>query len=520
MDTDADYPEEKTIHQLFEEQVEQRPEHTAAVSGNEKLTYRRLNEKANSLARLLRAKGVGPDTLVAVISDRSLEMIVGIFGILKAGGAYLPVSTTNPVKRIVHLLKESQTKIVLTRKKFLNALSPAAEAAEIFNLEDEDLYREATSNLPVVNTSRDLIYVIYTSGSTGKPKGVGIEHRSVVNRLNWMQRKYPLTPGDVILQKTPFFFDVSVWEMFWWSIVGAGVCFLMPGGEKFPQAIVETVETKKVTVMHFVPSMMSVFLEYLRHSEEDVKRLVTLKQVFSSGEALTSSHVGAFNEILHKSNRTRLTNLYGPTEATVDVTYYDCPVSGDTAKIPIGKPIDNIQLYILDEDNREVKEGDPGELCIAGVGVARGYLNRPELTAEKFCLTPYPLLLNPYYRTGDLARQLPDGNIEFLGRRDHQVKIHGLRIELGEIEAALSSHPAVRDSVVVVKQFSKNVTMIVGYLVPGSGQEVSGKELKLYLKEILPDYMVPNMYVTLEDFPLTPSGKVDRKALPEPSFSS
>jgi len=518
MDTHADYPEDKTIHRLFEEQVEKSPEHTAAVFGNEKLTFRRLNEKANSLARLLRTKGVGPDTLAAVVLDRSLEMIVGIFGILKAGGAYLPVSPTNPVRRIVHLLKESGAKVVLTRGKFLNVLSPAAEAAEIINLEDDRLYRESTSDLPVVNTSRDLIYVIYTSGSTGKPKGVAVEHRSVVNRLNWMQKKYPLAPGDVILQKTPFFFDVSVWEMFWWSMVGAGVCFLMPGMEKFPQAIVETVETKGVTVMHFVPSMMSVFLEYLGHSEEDVKRLVTLKQVFASGEALTASHVGAFNEILHKKNGTRLANLYGPTEATVDVTYYNCPVSGDIEKIPIGKPIDNIRLHILDEGSRELNVGDTGELCISGVGVARGYLNRPKLTAEKFNRSYKSY--RTYYKTGDLARWLPDGNVEFLGRRDHQVKIHGLRIELGEIEAALSSHPAVRDSVVVVKQYSKNITMIVGYIVPGSGQEVSPRELKPYLKDILPDYMVPNMIVVLEAFPLTPSGKVDRKALPEPSFSS
>ncbi|HLP46101.1 MAG TPA: amino acid adenylation domain-containing protein, partial [Candidatus Kapabacteria bacterium] len=375
--TEVGFPGDKTIHGLFEEQVERTPEYTAVIFGNRKLTYRQLNEKANRLARVLRDKGIGPDTLVGIMVERSLEMIVGIFGILKAGGAYLPISTSNPVMRIVHLLKESGTKILLTQGKFMTSLAPAAKAADIINLEDESLYQGLAVNLPLVNNPRDLIYIIYTSGSTGQPKGVGVEHRSVVNRLHWMQRKYPLTSGDLILQKTPFFFDVSVWEMFWWSMVGAGVCFLHPGGEKFPQFIVDAIEKNKVTVLHFVPSMMSVFLEYLRHSEqgEEIKRLVSLKQVFASGEKLTPSHVQVFNEILQQKNGTRLTNLYGPTEATVDVTYFDCPGNDDDGpieKIPIGKPIDNTQLYILGEDSWPLGVGETGELYIGGVGVARG----------------------------------------------------------------------------------------------------------------------------------------------------
>jgi non-ribosomal peptide synthetase component F len=283
--TNADYPEEKTIHQLFEEQAEKTPHNTAVIYKNHRLTYQQLNEKANSLAHLLRGKGVDANTIVGINVERSLEMIVGIFGILKAGGAYLPVSPANPGKRILHLLKESTTKIVLTQGKFFHKLHAAGLSSEIINIDldndngNEKIYQEPTTNLSRINKSRDLVYVIYTSGSTGTPKGVAIEHRSLVNRLYWMQRKYPLTPNDTILQKTPFFFDVSVWEMFWWSLVGACVCFLMPGHEKFPQAIVETVENNGVTVMHFVPSMMSVFLEYLRHSEEEVKRLAALTDI-------------------------------------------------------------------------------------------------------------------------------------------------------------------------------------------------------------------------------------------------
>jgi non-ribosomal peptide synthetase component F len=306
--------------------------------------------------------------------------------------------------------------------------------------------------------------------------------------------------------------------MFWWSLVGAGVCFLPPGGEKFPQFIVEAVEKNNISVMHFVPSMMSVFLEYLRNSEADVKRLVSLKRVFASGEKLTSAHVRVFNELLYEKNGTLLTNLYGPTEATVDVTYFDCPVSGPIEMIPIGRPIDNTQLYILGEDSQLLGVGETGELYIGGVGVARGYLNNPDLTAEKFNRSYRSNRTYILYKTGDLARWMSDGNVDFLGRQDHQVKIHGLRIELGEIEATISGYPGVVDNVVLVKQYGKNITMIVAYVVPRVTESFSVKELKSYLKERLPEYMAPNLFVTLEQFPLTGSGKVDRNALPEPQF--
>ncbi len=548
------FPEDKTIHSLFEEQVERTPHHIAAMFRGASLTYRELNEKANSLAYLLREKGVRPDVIVGILLERSLEMIVGIFAILKAGGAYLPISPAYPVQRVQHLLRESAAPILLTQTQLISRFSIDPDEAEVIPIDlNGPVYTYPTLNLQPVNSPHDLVYVIYTSGSTGKPKGVGVEHYSLVNRLNWMQRKYPISLTDTILQKTPYFFDVSVWEMFWWSIVGARVSFLIPGGERFPQAIIETVQTHSVTVMHFVPSMMSVFLEYLRNSQSDIQRMSTLRQVFASGEKLTVANVRAFYDVLFIQNKTQLANLYGPTEATVDVTYYDCPMDDSLLhtidKIPIGKPIDNTQMYILGENGELLPVGETGELYIGGVGVARGYLNNPQLTSERFILfNPQGLFLqkppldpaktpdnNPpltesfkgvqggvfqkahlLYKTGDLARWLDNGNIEYLGRQDFQVKIHGLRIELGEIESVLSRHPLVRDCAVIVKQFSQNITLIVGYIVP-KAENVSSGELKEYLKNLLPEYMVPNMFVIMENFPLTPSGKVDRNALPDPS---
>jgi len=513
--TAAEFPRDKTLHRLFEEQVERTPGQPAALFKNQTFTYRELNEKANQVAWLLRHRGIEPDQTVAVMLERSLEMMVGLMAILKSGGAYLPISPDYPVKRINHLLLDSSTKILLTQGKFVDKIKANLDMEiEIINLEAEENYRQSTVNLPHINGPRNLAYVIYTSGSTGKPKGVMIEHRSVVNRLHWMQKKYPLNENDRILQKTPFFFDVSVWELFWWSMVGASVCFLLPGFEKFPQAIVETVETRHITTMHFVPSMMSAFLGYMENSG-DIPRLASLKQVFCSGEALKPAHVELFNKTLFRQNDTLLINLYGPTEATVDVSYFDCPTETDGTEIqciPIGKPIDNIQLYIMDEDLHEQPLESEGELCIGGVGLARGYLNRPKLTSEKFVeYRSYRSYKTYIYRTGDLARWLPDGNIEFLGRMDFQVKIRGLRIELGEIEAVLSNHPAVQDCVVLVKETSETIINLVAYMVTKTG--VPEVELKKYMKSLLPDYMVPSEFVVLEALPLTPTGKVDRKKL-------
>lgn len=507
-DTEAEYPRNNTIHELFEKQVEKNPDNIAAIFGNEHLTYRELNIKSNQLAWLLRKKGVRRNQIVGIMVNRSMEMLIGIFGILKAGGAYLPISPDNPDKRIEYMLSDSGINILLTQSKFSHKCSTFK--LDIINLEDKSIYDGLGNNIPGASSPNDLIYVIYTSGSTGKPKGVMIEHHSVVNRLIWMQEKYPIGENDTILQKTPFVFDVSVWELFWWSITGSRVCFLQPGFEKFPQAIIEEVEKSNITVLHFVPSMLNSFLNYVDGTEE-VKRLKSLKQIFASGEELTVSHVKKFNRIIRSEVMAKLTNLYGPTEATVDVTYYDCPIDENIEKIPIGKPIKNIKAYIF-RDSKLLPVGEIGELCISGEGLARGYLNNPELTKEKFVDNPV-LKSQKMYRTGDLAMFLPDGNIEFKGRKDYQIKLRGLRIELGEIESIINEYKDVDQCAVIVKNKNSLNPAIVAFIVKRADFEI--KDFKQYLKEHLPDYMVPNQYIFLDEMPLTTNGKINRNRLQE-----
>ncbi len=507
--TEAVYPKEKTIRQVFEEQVGKNPDHIAVVFEDQQLTYGELNSKANSLARVLRNEGVQADSIVGIMVERSLEMIIGIMGILKAGGAYLPISPDYPEDRINYMLEDSETRILLTQSRFVNKLS---FNGQLVNVDDKSLYLGDGSNLLLENNSHDLAYVIYTSGSTGKPKGVMIENYSVINRIHWMQDKYRLEARDVILQKTPFTFDVSVWEIVWWFFVGASVCMLRPGGEKEPEEIVRSIEKNKITTMHFVPSMLTVFLHYIENCSHSIK-MDSLKHVFASGEALNPEHANRFNKLL-SGQATKLINLYGPTEATVDVSYFDCSTDQILKSVPIGKPIDNIQLYIVNQNNKLQPVGVAGELCIAGDGLARGYLNKPELTAEKFVENPF-VPGGKMYRTGDLAQWRIDGNIEFLGRLDHQVKIRGFRIELGEIETELLKYPSVKETVVVAKEDQAGDKYLCAYIV--TEEELTITELRDHLFRNLPDYMIPSYFVQLEKMPLSPNGKVDRKALPEPN---
>ena len=512
--TETAFPDNVTLQELMQKQIDKHASDTAVICDHDKvfgvpsLTYAQLNDKVNQLAHLLRAEGVRPGDIVALMVERSFAMIIGILGTVKAGGAYLPVSPDNPPDRIAYMLKNGGVKILLVQKKTAGRIVFGGRTIDL-----DDPLAGSTANPAVLGKPQDLAYVIYTSGSTGKPKGVMIEHRSLVNRLHWMQQAYPIDESDVILQKTPYSFDVSVWELFWWVLQGARLCFLMPGGERNPLAIVETIRKHHVSVMHFVPSMLNVFLEYLGGKDSGVLRgLASVRRVFASGEALASSHVRKFNDIWSSKTGARLINLYGPTEATVDVSYFDCPVHNDFENIPIGRPIHNTKFYVI-RDGQQVAIGEAGELCIAGVGLARGYLNNPALTDEKFTDNP----VNPgerIYRTGDVARWLPDGNIEYLGREDHQVKIRGLRIELGEIENTVREYPGITDCVAVVKKYSENVILIIAYVVCKSDVEVEG--LKRYLKKHLPDYMIPNRFEKIDEIPLTPSGKADRKALPEP----
>lgn len=507
--TKAEYPKDKTIHQMFEEQVERTPDNVAVIFKNEKLTYRELNNKANQAARLLREKGVKQDSIVVIMVYRSLEMIIGIMGILKAGGAYLPIDPEYPKDRIQYMLEDSGTKLLLTE----TALQGRVKfKGEIIDLKDKGVYSGEIEKLQNINTPQNLAYIIYTSGSTGKPKGVMIEHQGVVNRINWMQKKYPLDENSVILQKTPFTFDVSVWELFWWSFVGAGVCMLEPGGEKEPEKIIKAVENYKITTMHFVPSMLNIFLKYIEEQNK-LERLSSLKQVFASGEALTPQKANLFNRLLNKVNGTELYNLYGPTEATVDVSYFDCSVGKELESVPIGKPIDNTCLYILDKNNNLQPIGIPGELCIGGDQVARGYINKPELTFEKFVPNPF-IPGTKMYKTGDLARWFPKGDIEYLGRFDFQVKIRGNRIEIGEIENRLHEHRNIKDAVVIAREDKGENKYLCAYIVCSEYVEIS--ELKEHLLKKLPDYMIPSYFVKLDEMPLSSNGKANRNALPEP----
>lgn len=516
--TEAAFPDHATVQELIEAQFAKRASATAVICDHDKvfgvpsLTRAQLNEKANQLAHWLRATGIGPGHIVALMVERSFAMMIGILGIIKAGAAYLPLSPDNPPARTDYMLKDAGVRVLLVHTK---TAGRTTFQGLIVNLDDPGIYRGPEENPVIVNRARDLAYVLYTSGSTGKPKGVMIEHRSVVNRLHWMQHGYPIAGDDVILQKTPYYFDVSVWELFWWALQDAKLCFLMPRGEGNPLAIVETIRKHRVTVLHFVPSMLNAFLGYLDGKDDRVlEGLASVRRVFVSGEALAPSHVRQFNNLLGNRIGARLTNLYGPTEATVDVTYYDCPPHNDFEKVPIGRPIHNTRLYVI-RDGRQVAVGETGELCIAGIGLARGYLNNQALTDEKFVDNPG----NPgerIYRTGDVARWLPDGNIEYLGREDHQVKIRGLRIELGEIENTIRDYAGVSDCICVARKYSENVILIIAYLVCRSEVEIDG--LKQHLKKYLPDYSIPNHIEILDRMPLTPSGKADRKALPEPSF--
>jgi amino acid adenylation domain-containing protein len=509
-DTRVDYPQNKLIHQLFEAQAERTPDRAALVFEGEQLTYRELNQRANQLAHYLQSKGVGPDVLVGIAAERSLEMVVGLYGILKAGGAYVPIDPTYPAERVAYMLKDANITVLLTQAKLRDKL-PTNNTTRIICLDTDwdDLMAGQSTENPVCHTSlENLAYTIYTSGSTGKPKGAMNTHGGILNRLLWMQDAYHLTASDRVLQKTPFSFDVSVWEFFWPMMFGARLVVARPEGHKDSDYLVKTIIEQQITTMHFVPSMLQIFL-----MAGDVEKCSSLRQVICSGEALP---LDLQNRFFARSGA-KLHNLYGPTEAAVDVTYWECQRESNLRTVPIGRPVANTQMYILDRNMQPVPTGVSGELYIGGVQVARGYVNRPDLTAEMFI--PDPFSDNPkarLYKTGDLAHYLPDGSIEYLGRIDFQVKIRGLRVELGEIEAVLSQHPAVREAVVLLREDVPDDKRLVAYIVAKQDQKLSISELRDYLKQKLPDFMVPSHFITLDAFPLTPNQKVDRKALPAP----
>lgn len=458
--TDAPYPRDKGIHQLIEEQVRRTPEATAAVYGAESLSYQELDRRAETLARVLAQKGVGPSGLVPLCLERSLEMIVGILGILKAGGAYVPLEPDLPDDRLAYLIQDTGARIVLTQARFLDRLARlAGERVEVIAIDWDWERKEREDGAPepraTTGNPTDPAYVIYTSGTTGRPKGVVLEHRALCNRIVWMQRAYRLGPEDRILQKTPYSFDVSGWEFFWPLITGASLVFARPGGHKDPQYLRELIQRAQITVLHFVPSMLRIFL--LTGSAGGCP---SLRKVICSGEALPTPLKDLFFEHFPDLE---LHNLYGPTEAAIDVTAYRC--HKEDRLVPIGKPVANTRIYVVDAGLKPVPVGDTGELCIAGDCLARGYLNQPELTAEKFVDNPIAPGTR-MYRTGDLARWLPDGNIEYLGRADHQIKIRGNRVELGEIETVILEQTGVGACAVVTTGGELENLKLAAYVVP------------------------------------------------------
>ncbi|MFF5986086.1 amino acid adenylation domain-containing protein [Prauserella flavalba] len=502
---------EGTLTSLFADQVARTPDATAVVFEDTRLSYAELNSRAEALARRLRARGAGPEALVAVAVPRSAELMVALLGVLKSGAAYLPVDLDYPAERIAFMLADSGARLAVT----LPGTELPGEVERVVLGEDETV-----ADTPVVAAKPDQpAYLIYTSGSTGRPKGVVVTHRAIVNRLSWMQGHYGLAADDRVLQKTPSSFDVSVWEFFWPLLEGAAVVLARPDGHRDPAYLASLIEKERITTLHFVPSMLAAFLQVVK----DAGWAATLRRVFSSGEALPVESATRWRVL----TGVPLHNLYGPTEAAVDVTWFPFEGEADGVSVPIGWPVWNTRLHVLDEFLRPVPDGVPGELYLAGVQLARGYHDRPGLTATRFVANPYGLEEKTaarsasvggggratggrLYRTGDLVRRRrADGAIEYLGRTDRQVKIRGNRVELGEIESALSRLPGVARAAVIARDGA-----LVGYVVPAG--EPAVEAWREGLEAELPASMVPSALVVLDDLPLTPSGKLDQNALPAP----
>ncbi|WP_175999805.1 non-ribosomal peptide synthetase/type I polyketide synthase [Burkholderia vietnamiensis] len=509
--TDVDFGDAaaQPLHRLFEQQVERTPDAVAAVYDGAALTYAELNARANRLAHRLIALGVAPDTLVGVAMERSLDMIVALLAILKAGGAYVPVDPDYPAERVRFMIDHAQLRWLLTQQHLLAALPDTGAQAIVVDRDKLDLDAVPTSNPTPELNGDNLAYMIYTSGSTGRPKGALNTHRAIVNRILWMQHAYALDADDAVLQKTPFSFDVSVWEFFWPLVTGARLVFARPGGQRETDYLVELIERERITTLHFVPSMLRAFLD---HPQLDA-HCASLRRVVCSGEALPHD----LQQHCFERLDVKLYNLYGPTEAAVDVTAWECRRDDPQRIVPIGRPIANTRIYIVDAQLQPTPIGVPGELLIGGTPVGRGYYNEPDLSAEKFIADPFSD--GPHarlYRTGDLARYRADGNIEFLGRIDHQIKLRGLRIEPGEIEAVLTSHPLVDAAVVALRGVDDGARLVAWLCSPHREADVIDA-VRTHLRQRLPEYMVPSAFVVVPAFAQLPNGKLDRAHLPEPA---
>lgn len=491
----------KTILDLFEERVAESPDSIAVVFEGTTMSYRELDERSGRLGFYLRSLGVKKESLVPVCMERSPGMIIGLLGILKAGGAYVPIDPEYPPDRIRYILQDTAASFIVTTLALARIL-PQDSGIGIVTLDGDS---DKINNYPVGALTPDidleqLAYVIYTSGSTGKPKGVMVEHGTLCARLAWGQQYFQLQKDDVVLQKTAFTFDVSVWEIFWPVTVGAKLVFAVPGGHKDPAYLRRLIEAEQITTIHFVPSMLSAFLPDVKTGE-----CSSLRRVLCSGEALKVPQVTLFRE---KLGDLSLSNLYGPTEATIEVSCWQVPPVTD--KVSIGRPMPGTSLYILDDKKKIQPVGVSGELYIGGAQVARGYLNQPELTAMQFMPDPYRRK-GRMYRTGDICRWLPDGNIEFLGRKDDQIKVRGYRIELGEIEKVLSGHAAIETTVVLANHMPDDNYELHAFFT--AEVPLVAAELKTYLKQALPFYMIPQTLTQVPAIPFTLNGKVDKPGL-------
>ncbi|KUN76450.1 non-ribosomal peptide synthetase [Streptomyces griseoruber] len=490
-----------TLPELFAAQAARTPSAPAVVFEGTTLTYAELDDRASRLAHALVARGAGPGRIVAVALPRSPDLLVTLYAVHKAGAAYLPVDPDYPRDRVRYMIDDASPALVVT--------------PELYGRLTEEAVADG-GELPRVDPSAPA-YLIYTSGSTGRPKGVLVPHRGIVNRLLWMQSAYELTPADRVLQKTPSSFDVSVWEFFWPLITGAALVVARPEGHRDPAYLAELIRREGVTTLHFVPSMLESFLR-----TPGAARCTGLRRVICSGEALPTALADRFHDLFDAAG-TELHNLYGPTEASVDVTHRRSTRGASTASVPIGRPVDNTGVRVLDAGLQPAHPGAPGELYLSGVQLAHGYHGRQALTAERFVADPFGPPGSRMYRTGDIVRWTEEGELLYLGRADDQVKLRGFRIELGEIESVLARHPSVGTPAVVVREDQPGVKRLIAYVVPADpagAAEFDAEELRAHCADGLPEHMVPQAFVPLADLPLSLSGKLDRKALPAPAFTA
>jgi len=525
--TAAPFPHEQCIHEMIEAQVARTPERIALRCEGASLSYAELNAQANRLAHHLRERGVTPETCVGLCAERSLAQVVGLLAILKAGAAYVPLDVNYPEQRVRHMIGDCGFDLLLTHAAVQQRVAAlvAGDAALSVLVIDAPEVTAALARYPDTNlarapglTSRSLAYVIYTSGSTGLPKGVMIEHRALVNRNDWAGKQYKLGEDPVFLYMAPFSFDMSVSELTWPLFSGACMVIARPEGHRDPGYLIDLIRETGVTFVHFVPSMMALVV-----AEEGWAACTSVRQILVGGEALSPELVKRH----HAASKADLINIYGPTETTIDVCHWLCPRDPALARVAIGKPMQNTTLHVLDEARRQLPPGATGELYISGAGMARGYMKRPQLTAERFVPNPFAGAAGErMYRTGDLVRYWPDGNLEYAGRIDNQVKVNGIRIELGEIESQLQLHPAVTAAVVLAREDIPGDKLLVAYVALAGADGTDGARqvrdlpptamLRKHLQATLPTFMVPTMFVFVGAFPLTPIGKIDTRALPIP----